>query len=194
MHTHLAVYDALRDADIGELETHSRLCRELGMKLSPIYAIRLVLRDGDRGRWWLDAYGITESAARYIYASKWHSSLDPKNIGLFLLMKGWEPTTDPADIDPPVTPDVWTLSTNDGTYEVIVPSSSESKDFDRVVAELVRTVAVAENRTEQDVHDSLETLNRLINMLADEDAAEALVEDVRERERERASGNLSDLD
>ena len=38
---------------------------------------------------------------------------------------------------------------------------------------------VAENQTEQDVSDILETLKMLMNMLADEDAAEALAEAVR---------------
>ena len=92
---------------------------------------------------------------------------DPTNIRLFLRTKGWTQATDPADIDPPDTPDVWVLPATDGTYEVIAPTSSENRGFDKVVAELIRTVAVAENRAEQDVRNSLESLDVIMKMLAD---------------------------
>ena len=45
--------------------------------------------------------------------------------------------------------------TEDGTYEVIAPSSREARDFRPRVAELLRTLAIAEDRSELDVFRDL---------------------------------------
>ena len=70
----------------------------------------------------------------------------PRSIRLYLRMHGWQRPSETSR-----TPDVWTLPTKDGTYEVIAPSSRQTRDFLQRVAELLRTLAIAENRSELDV-------------------------------------------
>ena len=65
-------------------------------------------------------------------------------------MHGWQRQAEPQRI-----PDVWALPTEDGTYEVIAPSSREARDFRPRVAELLRTLAIAEDRSELDVFRDL---------------------------------------
>lgn len=67
----------------------------------------------------------------------------PRSIRLYLRMHGWHQQQTHA-----VVPDVWTLSSDEGTYEVIAPSSRKARDFHQRVAELLRTVSVVEGRSE----------------------------------------------
>ena len=69
-----------------------------------------------------------------------------RSIRLYLRMHGWERQASASK-----TPDVWTLSTEDQPYEVIAPSSRDARDFIQRVAELLRTLAIAEDRSELDV-------------------------------------------
>lgn len=80
------------------------------------------------------------------------ASPDPKNIRLYLRTKGWERQADTSD-----SPDVWILPFENESYEVIAPSSSRARDFAQRVAELLRTLAIAEDRPEQDVLHELTT-------------------------------------
>ena len=75
------------------------------------------------------------------------ASLTPQTIWLYLEGQGWQRQTE----ETPASPNVWTLRTYDGTYEVIAPSSPDTRDFDQRVAELLRTLAIAEDRSERDV-------------------------------------------
>ena len=81
------------------------------------------------------------------------ASLTPRTIWLYLAGQGWQRQAEEA----PASPDVWTLSTEDGTYEVIAPSSHHTRDFAQRVAELLRTLAIAEDRSERDVLRELTT-------------------------------------
>ena len=55
---HYNVYRALRSASDYELEANPLLCRKVGLRLSPVYVLRLIKQDGARGRFWAAAYGI----------------------------------------------------------------------------------------------------------------------------------------
>ena len=81
---------------------------------------------------------------------------EPENLRLYLQTAGWERAT--AAPDGNRRPDVWVLPCTGGTYEVIVPSSRDTRDFDQRVAELLRTVAISENRRKRDVTHDLEEL------------------------------------
>lgn len=74
------------------------------------------------------------------------SSAVPRSIRLYLRTRGWRRESEDV-----VSPDVWTLTSEIGTYEVIAPSSREARDFPQRVAELLRTVAIAEDRSELDL-------------------------------------------
>ena len=60
---HDNVYRALRGASVDELETHAWLCRNVGLRLSPVYALRLIKQDGGGGRFWAEVYGIAKPTA-----------------------------------------------------------------------------------------------------------------------------------
>jgi hypothetical protein len=77
----------------------------------------------------------------------------PRNIRLYLRIHGWERQGQGAG------PDVWSRTTPDGTYEVIAPSAREARDFRQRVGELLRTLSVAEDRSELDVLRDLATLS-----------------------------------
>ena len=77
----------------------------------------------------------------------------PRGLRLYLRMHGWQRQPEAL-----ATPDVWTLQTQDGTYEVIAPSSRAARDFRQRVAELLRTVAIAEDRSELDLLRDLMTV------------------------------------
>ena len=70
----------------------------------------------------------------------------PRSIRLYLRMHNWQRQRETSSV-----PDVWTLLTQDGTYEVIAPSSREARDYSQRVAELLRTLAIAEDRSELDL-------------------------------------------
>jgi hypothetical protein len=77
----------------------------------------------------------------------------PRNVRLYLRTRGWErQPTEPGE------PDVWTLPSEAGTYEVIAPSSREARDFAERIAELLRTLSIAEARSELEVLRDLATL------------------------------------
>ena len=70
----------------------------------------------------------------------------PRNIRLYLRMHGWQRQSEAS-----ATPDVWAQETQEGTYEVIAPSSKDARDYLQRVAELLRTVSIAEDRSELDL-------------------------------------------
>ena len=56
---------------------------------------------------------------------------EPENLRLYLQTAGWKRA--PAPVDGTNRTDVWVLpACTGGTYEVIVPSSRDTRDFDRV--------------------------------------------------------------
>ncbi len=70
----------------------------------------------------------------------------PRSIRLYLRMHNWQRQTETS-----ATPDVWTLLTEDGMYEIIAPSSRQVRDYSQRVAELLRTLAITEGRSELDL-------------------------------------------
>jgi hypothetical protein len=80
-------------------------------------------------------------------------SPSPRDVRLYLRTRGWE--RQPSE---PRGPDVWTLPSEAGIYEVVAPSSREARDFPKRIAELLRTLSIAEDRSELDVLRDLATL------------------------------------
>lgn len=79
------------------------------------------------------------------------SNLSPRNIRLYLRTHNWLRDSESGG------PDIWTLPVQGGVYEVIAPSSREKRDFIKRVSELLRTLSVAEDRSEIDVMRDLVT-------------------------------------
>jgi hypothetical protein len=77
----------------------------------------------------------------------------PRNIRLYLQTHRWERVATSRQ-----RPDVWAHATPEGTYEVLAPSSRNASDYPERVAELLRTLAVVEDRSEQDILRDLLTL------------------------------------
>lgn len=77
-----------------------------------------------------------------------------RNIRLYLRTRGWERPSERQAV-----PDVWALESGHGTYEVIAPSSRDARDYTRLVGELLRTLAIVEDRSELAVLRDLLTLN-----------------------------------
>lgn len=73
-----------------------------------------------------------------------------RNIRTYLRVRGWTRTGR--------QPDTWTLEGADGTYEVIAPSSG-ARDFPLRVAELLRTLSIVEDRSEEDILGDLITFS-----------------------------------
>jgi hypothetical protein len=76
----------------------------------------------------------------------------PRGIRLYLRTHGWESTERFHG-----QPTLWRLPGNDGTYEVIAPSSKDTGDFRQRVSELLRTLAIAEDRSPADVLRDIST-------------------------------------
>ncbi len=77
----------------------------------------------------------------------------PRDVRLYLRIHGWTRTTPPYS-----TPDVWMLPISGSAYEVIAPSSRRAPDYPRRIRELLRTVSIAEDRSELEVFHDLLTL------------------------------------
>lgn len=78
----------------------------------------------------------------------------PRNIRLYLQTYGWErPEGRQRGL-----PDVWSLERPEGTYEVIAPSRTAT-DYPERVGELLRTLSIVEDRSEQDILSDLQVLN-----------------------------------
>ena len=75
---------------------------------------------------------------------------EPRNIRIYLSTHGWQREPD--------EPTVWTLPTRQGAFEVIAPLTLRNRDFSARVAELLRTVSVAEGRAPDEVLNDLFTL------------------------------------
>lgn len=73
-------------------------------------------------------------------------SPQPRSIRLYLKTHGWE-----REPSAQGEPSFWRLPTEDGTYEVIAPSSERTRDFQGRVEQLLRTVSVAEDREPAEV-------------------------------------------
>jgi hypothetical protein len=76
----------------------------------------------------------------------------PRNIRLYLRMHGWEREGSASD-----QPGIWRLPTDDGTYEVLAPSSRGTGDFKDRVSELLRTVSIVEDRSPAEILRDLAT-------------------------------------
>lgn len=79
-------------------------------------------------------------------------SPSPRNIRLYLRTRGWQRA------DSAGAPVVWALPSDDGTYEIVAPSSRDARDFRQRVAELLRTLSIVEDRSELEVLRDLATL------------------------------------
>jgi hypothetical protein len=77
----------------------------------------------------------------------------PRDIRLYLRIHGWTRSDREEG-----QPDVWTLPIGDSAYEVIAPSSRGVLDYARRIRELLRTVSIAEDRSEFEVLSDLTTL------------------------------------
>ena len=71
------------------------------------------------------------------------STPEPERMRSYLQDQGWERYTREGE-----RPEVWRLPAQDGTYEVLLPSSKEYLDHPQRVSELLRTLSIAENRSE----------------------------------------------
>jgi RNase P/RNase MRP subunit p29 len=80
------------------------------------------------------------------------SKLRPRNIRLYLRTHDWLRREEPGGSD------VWTRPGQGGVYEVIAPSSHEKRDFVMRVSELLRTISIAEDRSEIDVMRDMATM------------------------------------
>lgn len=74
------------------------------------------------------------------------SSPDPEAIHAYLRQQGWQ-----RRAEPPPAPDIWELPTPNGTYQVLAPSPQRLADYPRRVSELLRTLSIAEDRSELDI-------------------------------------------
>lgn len=103
------------------------------------------------------------------------SSPSPRNVRLYLRSKGWERST-PAR----AKPDIWARGTAEGTYEVIAPSHRGAPDFSERIGELLRTLSIAEDRSELDILRDISTLSfdiQYIRILHDSPPGTAPIED-----------------
>ena len=71
------------------------------------------------------------------------SAPTPERTLSYLQDRGWERGSEEGE-----KPEWWRLRTQDGTYEVIWPSSKAYVDYPRRVAELLRTLSTVEDRSE----------------------------------------------
>lgn len=76
-----------------------------------------------------------------------------RSINLYLRTHGWERETSAQG-----EPSLWRLPTEDGTFEVVAPSSRQARDFEGRVEELLRTVSTAEDREPADVLRDIATV------------------------------------
>jgi hypothetical protein len=91
------------------------------------------------------------------------SGPEPRNVRIYLRTHGWLRESSSA-----AGPTVWMLPTDQGTYEVIAPSSRNARDFSARIAELLRTLSVAEDRPPEDILDDLFTLEYDIQYIHNE--------------------------
>lgn len=84
------------------------------------------------------------------------ASIVPRNIRVYLRMHGWEERRI-ADVRGREQ-SVWSLPSDAGVYEVLSPSSRAARDFPERVAELLRTLSIAEDRSELELARDLATL------------------------------------
>lgn len=85
---------------------------------------------------------------------------EPRNIRVYLSTHGWQ--REPSE------PTVWMLPTSRGGFEVIAPSTPRNRDFRARIAELLRTVSVAEGRSPDEVLNDLFTLRYDIQYIHEE--------------------------
>lgn len=78
----------------------------------------------------------------------------PRDVRVYLRMRGWNRVSS----DFYAKPDIWMLPIGESEYEVIAPSSHRAPDYPRRIRELLRTVSVAEGRSELEVFHDLLTL------------------------------------
>jgi hypothetical protein len=75
---------------------------------------------------------------------------EPRSVRIYLRAHGWQ-----NEAGVPGEPTIWTLPSTQGTFEVIAPSSPQARDFDARIAELLRTISIAENRSPDEVLNDL---------------------------------------
>jgi hypothetical protein len=81
------------------------------------------------------------------------SSPRPRDIRLYLRIHGWT-----RAVQEERGPDVWTLPIAESAYELIAPSSRRALDYPRRIQELLRTLSIAEDRSEFEILGDLTTL------------------------------------
>lgn len=86
-------------------------------------------------------------------------SLRPRDIRLYLRIHGWTRVPRLSKSRTDAEPDVWSLPSDGGSYEIIAPSSRSSRDFTSRAAELLRTLSIAEQRSELDILRDFSTLS-----------------------------------
>lgn len=74
------------------------------------------------------------------------TSLRPHDLHLYLTAHGWQ-----RAVPEGTRPDLWQLPTEQGAYEVLAPASQRSPDYADRAAELLRTLSIAEDRSEADI-------------------------------------------
>ena len=71
------------------------------------------------------------------------SAPTPERMRSYLEDRGWERHNEEV-----LQREWWELPSQDGAYEVLMPSSKAARDYPKRVSELLRTVSIAENRSE----------------------------------------------
>ena len=78
-------------------------------------------------------------------------SLRPLEVAAYLRAAAWIPQASAPTLS------VWTKGTGDDQFEAVVPLDRTQRDFALRMGELLRTVAVAEGRSQADVYSDLLT-------------------------------------
>ena len=71
------------------------------------------------------------------------STPEPERMRSYLEDRGWE-----RHIEEALRREWWVLPSQEGAYEVLMPSSKAARDYPQRVSELLRTVSTVENRSE----------------------------------------------
>ena len=71
------------------------------------------------------------------------SAPSPERMRSYLEDRGWECRREET-----LQREWWELPSQDGAYEVLMPSSKAARDYPQRVSELLRTLSIAENRSE----------------------------------------------
>lgn len=145
----LAVYDALVVVTDWLRDTAQDGPREalLGMRIEghgePLSVAGHLTRQRPTQEGEADPEGQLLSIKVRITDSEALSAPTPERMRSYLESRGWE-----CHREETLQREWWALPSQEGAYEVLMPSSKAARDYPKRVSELLRTVSIAENRSE----------------------------------------------